>query len=300
MKALCIGQASYDITLLMETYPIENKKFRTIDKIECGGGSASNCAYLLSKWGMDSAFAGVVGNDLYGKKIKEEFKKINANTKYLSLQEKSLTTSSYIISALDKGSRTILSSRKIDKELQIPYEKEAYGLIVLDGYEKDFALEVLKQNPNAITVLDAGSVKEATIELGHHVKYLACSNDFAREYTKMELDYNNMSTLVPIYNKLKKDFGCEIIITLEENGCFIKTDKYKVISSIKVDVKDSTAAGDIFHGAFAYFIANNYSLEDAIKLANITGALSVTKVGGRNSIPELKQVKEIYNHVFSK
>ena len=300
MKALCIGQASYDITLLMDTYPTENKKFRTIDKIECGGGSASNCAYLLSKWKISTGFAGVVGKDVYGHKIKEEFQKVNTDTKYLENQKESLTTSSYIIATKDKGSRTILSNRKINKELQIPYEREAYDLIVLDGYEKDFALEVLKQNPNAITMLDAGSIKEATIELGHHVKYLACSNDFAREYTNMELDYKNMNTLIPIYNKLKEDFGCEIIITLEENGCFIKTDKYKIISSIKVDVKDSTAAGDIFHGAFAYFIANNYSLEEALKLSNITGALSVTKVGGRNSIPDLNQVKEIYNHVFSK
>ena len=40
--------------------------------------------------------------------------------------------------------------------------------------------------------------------------------------------------------------------------------------------------------------------EEAVKLANITGALSVTKVGGRNSIPTLHQVKEIYNRVFTK
>lgn len=300
MKALCIGQASYDITLLMDTFPIENKKFRTKDKIECGGGSASNCAYLLSKWGMDSFFAGVVGKDNYGENIKKEFLSVNTGLKYYEERENTLTTSSYIIATMDKGSRTILSSRKVKEPLKIPYEKDSYDLIVLDGYEKDFALEVLKNNPEAITVLDAGSLKESTVELGHHVKYLACSNDFAREYTNMPLDYNNLKTLVPIYDKLKEDFGCEIIITLEEHGCFIKTDKYKVISSIRVEVKDSTAAGDIFHGALAYFLANGYGLEEAVKLANITGALSVTKVGGRNSIPTLHQVKEIYNRVFAK
>lgn len=298
MKALCIGQASYDITLLMNTYPEENKKFRTLDKIECGGGSASNCAYLLSKWGMDATFAGVVGKDFYGKKIEKEFEEIGVNTAYLEQQDQSLTTSSYIIATEDKGSRTILSNRKIKLPLQKVYNNEPYDLIVLDGYEKEFALEVLNQNPEAITILDAGSVKEATVELGHHVKYLACSNDFAREYTNMELDYDNLNTLIPIYNKLKEDFGCEIIITLEDKGCFIKTDKYKVISSIKVEVKDSTGAGDIFHGAFAYFIANGYALEEAIKLSNITGALSVTQIGGRNSMPSIEQVKEIYNHVF--
>jgi sugar/nucleoside kinase (ribokinase family) len=30
-------------------------------------------------------------------------------------------------------------------------------------------------------------------------------------------------------------------------------------------------------------------------MSNIAGALSVTKVGGRNSMPSLKEVKEVYN-----
>lgn len=300
MKALCIGQASYDITLLMDTYPKENKKFRAKSKIECGGGSASNCAYLLSKWGINTTFAGVIGNDFYGSKIEEEFKNIGVDITYLEKNSEALTTSSYIIATEDKGTRTILTNRNIKNELTIPYNHDKYDVIVLDGYEKNFAMKVLEDNPNAITILDAGSLKEATVELAHHVKYLACSNDFARDYTKMELSYENLNTLIPIYNKLKEDFGCEVIITLEDKGCFVKTDKYKVISSIKVDVKDSTGAGDIFHGAFAYFISNGYPLEEALKLSNITGALSVTKVGGRNSIFELDQVKEVYNDVFPK
>lgn len=77
MKIMCIGQSAYDITLPLDHYPIENKKVRIQGKVECGGGSASNCAYLLAKWGMDVYFAGVVGNDYYGEKIKEEYNKNN-------------------------------------------------------------------------------------------------------------------------------------------------------------------------------------------------------------------------------
>lgn len=298
MKILCIGQASYDITLVMNTYPLENKKYRTDDKIECGGGSASNCAYLLSKWKMDTTFAGVVGNDFYGKKIEDEFKNINVDCKYLEKQIGSETTSSYIIASLDKGSRTILSSRKIKEGLSIPYQKEQYDMLVLDGYERDFALKALENNPNAITILDAGSKREATVELASKVKVLACSKDFAEEYTGIKVDYTNTNTLVKIYDQLKQDFQNEIIITLEDKGCFLKTNQYKIIPSIKVDAKDSTGAGDIFHGALAYFLANGYDIETAVKYANITGALSVTQIGGRNSMPNLDAVKEIYHHVF--
>ena len=83
----------------------------------------------------------------------------------------------------------------------------------------------------------------------------------------------------------------KIIITLEAKGSFTKINgKYEIIPSIKVKAIDSTGAGDIFHGAFTYFIANNYPLYDAIRLASITGGISVTRIGSRFSIPDLEEV----------
>ena len=68
-KVLCLGNCSYDITMPLEEFPLENIKYRVKEKVECGGGPASNAAYLLGKWGIDTYFAGIVGNDLYGNKI---------------------------------------------------------------------------------------------------------------------------------------------------------------------------------------------------------------------------------------
>ena len=44
MKVMCIGQAAYDITLPLDHFPVENKKTRVNGKVECGGGSSSNCS----------------------------------------------------------------------------------------------------------------------------------------------------------------------------------------------------------------------------------------------------------------
>ena len=62
-------------------------------------------------------------------------------------------------------------------------------------------------------------------------------------------------------------------------------DGFKLVKSIKVESVDSTGAGDIYHGAFTHFIANGYNVIDAMKYSNIAGALSVRKIGSKNSMP---------------
>ena len=106
MKILCLGHATYDITLPMDEFPTEHTKNRIQEKIECGGGPASTAAYLLGSFGAETYFAGIVGNDYYGKKIKEEFKKVNVNTDFLELREDHETTSSIVIPNKVNGSRT--------------------------------------------------------------------------------------------------------------------------------------------------------------------------------------------------
>ena len=81
MKFLCIGQSAYDVTLPVSNYPIENHKIKIGNtKVECGGGSANNCAYLLGKWGCDVHFITSVGQDIYGHRLKKELESVNVNT----------------------------------------------------------------------------------------------------------------------------------------------------------------------------------------------------------------------------
>jgi len=296
MKVMCIGQSAYDITLPLDHYPVENKKIRVEGKVECGGGSASNCAYLLAKWGFDTYFAGVVGNDHYGKKIRDEYASVGVNMKYLQIDDNVPTTSSYIISNTSIGSRTILTSRDKNIKMKVQEVDDEFDFLLFDGYEKDFSMEVIRKNPNAIKILDAGSLKEATIELAHIVDYVVCSHDFAEDFSKIAIDYDNINTIIEAYKILKNEFKHNVIITLESKGCFTCIDgEYRIIPSIKVKAIDSTGAGDIFHGAFLYSIAKGFNLEKALRFSNITGALSVEKIGSRLSIPNIDSVIEKYN-----
>ena len=293
MKVVCVGHSTFDTTLPMKEYPTENIKYRLEHHIECGGGPASNGAYLLAKWGMDVTIASVIGDDYYGDRVISDFEQIGADTTYLEKMPNHMTTSSYIIANMSNGSRTVLSSkdepvRKLNKPIDVHAD-----VILVDGEHPESAYEVLSKNPDAISVLDAGRLNDDTKFLGKFVTYLVCSKDFAEDFTNKKIDVNNKNQLIEILEEIRAYFNTNVIITLEAAGSFTIVDgEYQIIPSIKVKALDSTGAGDIFHGAFTYFIANHYPLKEAIRLASITGAISVTRVGSRYSIPMLSEVLE--------
>ena len=293
MKVVCVGHSTFDTTLPMTEYPEENNKYRVDHHIECGGGPASNGAYLLAKWGMDTTIVSIIGDDYYGKKIIEDYEKVGANTEYLEVKENHNTSSSYIIANMSNGSRTIITSnseriRKLNKDVNIKAD-----VILIDGEHPETALEVLNNNPNALSILDAGRLNDDTKFLGKKVTYLVCSHDFAEDFTDEKTNSEDMEALIRIHQKLTDYFQTNVIITLEAKGSFTIIDgEYQIVPSVEVKALDSTGAGDIFHGAFTYFMANDYSLLESIKYASITAAISVTRIGSRYSIPMLSEVTE--------
>ena len=296
MKILCIGHAAYDITIPLDKFVIENTKNRVDERVECGGGPASNAAYLLGKWGCDVTFMGVVGNDEYGRYIKKELDSVNVNTDYLELSSEYKTTSSFIIANKSNGTRTILTYRPKEmkmKEIDLSFEPD---IILVDGQEYNASDKILKKYPKAISIIDAGRTTEEVIDLAKKVKYLVCSKDFAEKMTNEKFDFDNLNSLSIIYQKMKDIFKNEIIITLESHGVLYEHNhKLKLLSGIKKKAIDTTGAGDIFHGAFTYGISQRWEIEKVIRLANVTAGLSVTKIGGRFSIFDLDEIKELYN-----
>lgn len=293
MKIICVGNVTYDITFPVDSFPVENTKTRLTEKVECGGGPANNAAYLLGKWGSDVYFSGVIGKDYYGNIIKNELESVHVNTKYLTVSQIYQTTTAIVINNKLNGSRTILTHKPVSEKLQNLQLDFIPDVILIDGHEYDASVDLINKYPSAISIIDAGRATDEVISLAKMCKYVVCSFDFALNVTKMKdakvQNYN--SFLKEIYKKMELMFSGIIVITLEEAGCLYKSNnEIKIIPAIKVKALDTTGAGDIFHGAFTYGIANNNSLEKSLILATIASGLSVERVGGRYSVPSLEEV----------
>jgi len=300
MKALVIGHSSYDIACPVNEYPVENTKYRLDEVVTCGGGPAGNAAYLLGKWGMETYYAGVVGSDDFGNKIKKEFENIGVHTEYLETNYEQPTSVSFIMINKQTGSRTlfnIANSRPNMKKYDFNVDPD---VILVDGHEYNASMAALNKYPNAISVIDAGRITPELLELCKYTKYIVTSKGFAETIAKMKFDFSNPNSLVQIYTIVKNRYPkSEIVITLEDKGCLYSVNnEIKIMPGLKVQAVDTTGAGDIFHGAFTYAISKGYDIEKCVRLSNIAAGLSVQKVGARYSIPTLVEVTNYYNEKF--
>ncbi|MFA6448092.1 MAG: ribokinase [bacterium] len=83
-----------------------------------------------------------------------------------------------------------------------------------------------------------------------------------------------------------------VIVTLGSAGVLLlDKDKAVHVPTAKVDVVDTTAAGDSFTGGLAVFIAEGKPIEEAVRLANCVAALSTTRLGAQPSLPNRDAVE---------
>ena len=293
MKILCVGEATYDTIYSISQDIYENAYLQADSKTECGGGASSNIAYLLAKWKMESYFAGTIGKDDNGKEILKEFNDIGVKTNFLEINKDITTSSNFIISNLDNLSCTILNYHtndiKADVEIDITPD-----IIVLDGSEYELSKKVLEQYPKAISFLYLNNYTKNDVLLGQKVDYVICSSMFASKLANIRINYKNSNTLINMFNKLNRAFK-NIIISLEDMGCLYEIDgSMKIMPYMKLEPVDRVSSNEIFLGALVYGISNKFDIEKSLKYANIARSISVTRIGGRTSIPTLDEVEDIY------
>lgn len=68
--------------------------------------------------------------------------------------------------------------------------------------------------------------------------------------------------------------------------------------AFKVDVVDTTGAGDVFHGALAVALATGGNLAESVRFASGVAALKCTRPGGRAGIPDCDQTRSFCHFLY--
>lgn len=300
LKAICLGRVCYDINLIVDRMPQEGSTTEFFEKQSCGGGAAANMAYCLAKWGINTSFAGVLGNDVNATRIRKEFEKVHIDTRYIEQSYDNDTQISTILINKSTLNHTVfnLSDKYVGlKKCDFDFTPD---IIVVDGYDVQQAKVVLERFPSCLSVLDASIITSSVADLIKKVKYAICTKEFAEALTGIKIDFQEPSTLVEIYQRMKKKYlKPEFVITLGEKGAlYCINNQIKISPSLKVKTVDTYGSGSIFRAAFAYTIVNGGDIEKAVKMGCIAGSLSTTKYGARPSIPTLEEINTIYEQNY--
>ena len=299
IDVLCIGHAAYDVSMFVEEFPTENSKLETHALLQSGGGPSANAAFLLSSWGNRCAFAGLVGDDDSGRRIREEFQTAGTDISLLELRPGYDTPLSFILVNRKNGSRTIVNRKARQGAFDVPPEKLAAlapRLLVFDGHEPPASLAALQAFPDAISILDAGSWREGTARLAGLVDYLVTSEPFASRAGGVA-DLRSDEARRACIRELREQFHAITIVTLGENGVIADDGSgFRHFPAFPAKAVDTTAAGDIFHGALVFAIAGQMAFDESLRFAAMAASLSVRVAGGRPSIPPLERVREALRH----
>ena len=83
-----------------------------------------------------------------------------------------------------------------------------------------------------------------------------------------------------------------VVITLGERGaCYWQEGEVGHIPAFPVETVDTTGAGDVFHGAFVFGLAQGWETRRLLTFASAVAAMKCTQLGGRTGIPDLASVE---------
>jgi len=84
-----------------------------------------------------------------------------------------------------------------------------------------------------------------------------------------------------------------VIMKLGDQGCVYVDESREIYSpGFRVESRDTTAAGDIFNGALAAALVDGDAMDAALRFANASAAISVTRVGAQASVPSRAEVDQ--------
>lgn len=264
--------------------------------IEYAGGSSANTLAFLASAGMKTIFIGTVSNDKEGNKFIQSLKKAGVEFAGFKKNLPDPTGQSHIFITED-GKRTMLtllgssdnfSPNDIDLSLLADTKIFFSQAYIIGNKERNNLLKsmLIKTKDNGgINILGLSSafiVKKKLNALLNLIPYIdvIIGNhlEFESLYKTDTLD--EVLTMASSNNKLN-------IITLGEKGAYIIYKNKKIlVPAHKVDVIDTTGAGDTFAGGFIYGILNNMPLKECGAIGAYAAADVVQKIGARLEKPE--------------
>lgn len=305
MKSICvIGSLNMDLVTTVDRFPragetIIGKEFGTY-----AGGKGANQAVAAARLGADVRMVGKVGDDFYGKKYFQILEENGVRIEGINI-EPGVSTGVAVIEVESSGSNHIVvisgangrvDVNLINQKLEYILESDIFLFqleIPLETVE--YCIKKIKAAQNA-----SGEAKTIILDPAPAVsleeRVLGCVDYITPNETEIEiLTGINIKTQEDIKRASFKllDKGVKnVIAKVGEKGAYIvNREKLIHVPAPKVNVVDTTAAGDSFNAGFAFALSQNLELSECVKFANRVASIAVTGKGAQEAMPNMEEVK---------
>lgn len=296
-KIVVVGSFNTDLTSYMERMPRPGETVNGRRFVTGPGGKGSNQAVAAARLGAEVTFVGRVGQDVFAELALNTWKKEGINTDFV-VRDPEHSTGVAPIFVDDSGENSIVVVLGANLAMQ-PSDIDAAAHVIAEAdilltqleinYDiVAYALKVAKEK-GVRTILNpapAGTLPRDVLALA----------DFMTP-NETELEVLSGTSHLPVEEAARSLLVTDdqtVIVTLGAQGArYVRKQESVRIPGFQVDVVDTTGAGDAFNGGLAVALAEGLSLQDAIRFANATAALCVTRPGTAPSMPYRSEVEAL-------
>ncbi|MCW4016218.1 MAG: carbohydrate kinase family protein [Candidatus Bathyarchaeota archaeon] len=275
----------------------EEEGFVTDLKIS-GGGSAANTIVGLARLGLKTGFVGKVASDMEGKFLLDELREEGVDVNGITVTK--MGRSGKVMGYIDQnGDRALYVDAGVNNqvdfdEVDLEYFSGAKFLHLSSFVAQkpfDAQKQLITRLQNVKVCFDPGAIyaKKGLDELKPIIKrsFVVLPNELEVKLLTGQ-DYKEGALTF-------MDLGAKLVAVKRGKwGCYVTDGKEShTIEAYKVDVVDTTGAGDAFDAGFIYGLAKGMDLFDCGKLGNFVASRCVSKIGARTGLPRLADLKAI-------
>jgi len=285
LDVLGIGESSLDQVAWLPHFPRFGEKLAMTDWTEHAGGQIATAVLACARLGLRTGFVGAIGDDVAGTRILAPL--VEAGVELSGVRTRAGVRSRGAMILVDRasGERTVLWHRPAALALTPgdlePHTVERARVLLLDASDPELAqwVAVEARRAGRPVVLDADTLQPGLRKLLGAVDHPIVPERLAQALFGTE-------ELREALSGMARDGARLPVVTRGAAGAVAMVDGRLVQSpAFDVRVLDTTGAGDVFHGAFAFGRVRGLDPEDLLRLANAAAGMSCRFPGAQGGLP---------------
>jgi ribokinase len=257
------------------------------------GGKGFNQAIVARRLGAEVAMVGRVGKDTFGDMFVAKLEQEGIDSSHVTRDPEAGTAiASPVIDA--SGENSIIAAPRANMrvtaaDVEAASDTIAAADILMLQFEIPVAAsrraaEIARQH-DTLVMLDPAPVEHGFERFSAPIDYLVPNEVEVHMLTGRMTPEEAAAVLLPETRR-------GVVISLGEQGA-MAVDRSALLRfpAHKVNVVDTTGAGDAFRSGLAVMLAQGKPLDDAVRYANACGALACTIMGAEPSMPRLDAVE---------